>query len=97
MPSPFPYSSHHVKVHVPAEWADTLTLFHLYPYVLCNGSSVNVHLYPIYRSCKRLTLDYAEAVMHIPLIHTEYSALCILHVGDNHEAIDTRSILHASI
>jgi hypothetical protein len=35
MPSPFPYSSHHVKVHVPAEWADTLTLFHLYPHVLC--------------------------------------------------------------
>ncbi len=79
MPSPFHYSSHHVKVHVPAEWADTLTLFHPYPHVQTlwiihsNGSSKNVHSYHIYGSCKRLTVGYAEAVMHIPLIHTEYS------------------------
>jgi hypothetical protein len=27
-----------VAVYAPAEWADTLTLFHLYLYVLCGGN-----------------------------------------------------------
>jgi hypothetical protein len=34
-PPPFPIIPIMLKVHVPAVWADTLTLFHLYPYVLC--------------------------------------------------------------